>query len=143
MNLTVFTAIIDKLQADTTLTGYLGGPHILRAYSSAPAQIPSVTVMVNNGGSKHRPGAATTKRRDANPTVQIDVWVSSASEDFPSTGEDADEIANCIDSILMDASSPVTNTTGWERTTESQQHEGSENIWHNALRYSFRYSMTD
>jgi hypothetical protein len=143
MNVTVFQAILDTLAADTTLTGYLGGAYIFRARNVAPSQIPSITIQTNNESGKNRPGAAITKHRDANPTVQVDIWISSASEEFPCTGEDADLIANRIDSILLDASSPVTGTGVWEKTTESQQYESDTQIWHSALRYSFQYSLFD
>lgn len=143
MNVTVFQTIIDKLQADATLTGYLGGPYVFRSKMVAPSQIPSVTLLGNNESSKHRPGAIATKRRDANPTLQIDIWVSSAAEEFPCTGEDCDIITNRIDEILMDAASPVPNTIGWSKTTESQQNEEDPPIWHNAVRYEFRYSLID
>lgn len=143
MRVEIFQAIIDKLEADTTLTGYLGGSYIFRSKKVAPSQVPSITLLANNESSSHRPGAATTGRRDADPTLQVDIWVSSAGESFPCSGEDADMIANRIDETLLDASSPVTGTAGWSKTTESQQNEDEPGIWHNAIRYSFSYSMTD
>jgi len=113
---------------------------------TAPAQIPAVTVMENNEKSIPRVGyIAGPKTRDNSPTVQIDVWVSSADESFPCTGEDADMIAERIDQLLLDASSPVTDTRAgtWQKTSSSQQHDEDTRIWHNALRYTFEYSLTD
>ena len=143
MNTTVFQAILDNLQADTTLTGYLGGAYIFRAKAVAPSQIPSVTLQTNNEKSDKRAGYNSSKHRDASPTIQIDVWVSDQHEGMPCTGEDADIIANRIDSTILNPTSQITGTYGWSKTTESQQHEDETGIWHNALRYTFQYTLTD
>lgn len=144
---TVFQAILDKLNDDATLQGYFGSTFFaFRARTDAPFTVPSITVAENNEKSKARVGYTTTaKIRDNSPTIQVDVWVSSADESFPCTGEDADLIAERIDALLLNASSPVTGTIAgtWQKTSSSQQHEQDERIWHNALRYGFAYSMTD
>ena len=143
----VFQAILDKLNDDATLQGYLGSSMFaFRAKTAAPFVVPSITLMENTEKSKARVGYATTaKTRDNTPTVQVDVWVSSADESFPCTGEDADLIAERIDQLLLNASSPVTGTMAgtWQKASSSQQHEQDERVWHNALRYSFAYSTTD
>lgn len=144
---TVFQAILDKLNDDATLQGYFSTTFFAyRAKSYAPFVVPSITLMENNEKSKARVGYTTTaKTRDNSPTIQVDVWVSSADESFPCTGEDADLIAERIDQLLLNASSPTTGTMAgtWQKTSSSQQHEEDERIWHNALRYSFQYSTTD
>jgi len=143
MNVTIFQAIIDKLQADATLTGYLGGAYVFRSKKFAPSILPCITLLTNNESSTPRPGAATTKRRDASPTLQVDIWVSAASENFPCTGEDCDIIANRVDEVLLDAAAPVIGTKAWRKETETQQNEDDPPIWHNGLRYSFTYSLID
>jgi hypothetical protein len=143
---TVFQAILDKLNGDATLQGYFGTTFFAyRASRVAPFVIPSLTLMENNEKSIPRTGYNAFKVRDNSPTIQIDVWVSSADESFPCTGEDADLIANRIDELLLNSSSAVTGTIegSWQKTSSSQQHEESERIWHNALRYGFMYSKTD
>lgn len=143
---TIFQAILDKLNSDTTLQGYFGSTSFaLRASMAAPFSVPSITLMENNEKSIPRTGYNTFKIRDNSPTIQIDVWVSSADESFPCTGEDADLIANRIDELLLNSSSVVPGTIegSWQKTSSSQQYEQDERIWHNALRYSFQYSKTD
>jgi len=142
---TVFQAILDKLNTDATLLGYLGGAYCFRAKIYGPSRVPSITLLENNEPSKPRVGYNSSRRRDNNPTVQIDVWVSSADESFPCTGEDADLISNRIDELLLNSLSPVTGTMAgsWEKSSSSQQHEADPQIWHNALRYSFGYSVLD
>ena len=106
MIVTIFQKILDKLQADDTLLGYLGGNYIFRAKMTAPFRVPSVTLMENNEKSAPRVGYINVaKIRDNSPTVQVDVWVSSADESFPCTGEDADLIANRIDRLWRSSSS--------------------------------------
>ena len=143
----VFQAILDKLNSDTILQGYFGSTFFaFRAKSYAPFTVPAITLMENTEKSKARVGYTTTaKVRDNSPTIQIDIWVSSADESFPCTGEDADLIAERIDQLLLNASSPITGTVAgtWQKTSSSQQHEEDTRIWHNALRYSFAYSTTD
>jgi hypothetical protein len=143
---TIFQAILDKLNSDTTLQGYFGSTSFaFRASMAAPFSVPSITLMENNEKSIPRTGYNTFKIRDNSPTIQIDVWVSSADESFPCTGEDADLIANRIDELLLNSSSVVPGTIegSWQKTSSSQQHEQDERVWHNALRYSFQYSKTD
>lgn len=143
----VFQAILDKLNDDATLQAYFSTTFFAyRAKSYAPFVVPSITLMENNEKSKARVGYTTTaKIRDNSPTIQVDVWVSSADESFPCTGEDADLIANRIDELLLDADTPTTGTMAgtWQKTSSSQQFEDDTRIWHNALRYSFKYSKTD
>lgn len=139
----VFQAILDNLNKDSILTGYIGANHCYRARMVAPSQVPSITLMQNNEKSDCRPGYNSSKHRDSTPTIQIDVWVSSNDETFPSSGEDTDIIANRIDEVILNPVTPITGTFGWSKDTESQQHDNEVNIWHNALRYSFRYSAQD
>ena len=146
MHTTIFAAVVDKLNDDATLQGYFGSTFFAyRAKMAAPAQIPSISVGENTEKSAPRVGSLTTKRRDASPTLQIDIWVSSHSEEFPCTGEDADTIAERVDELLLTPSKAVTGTLqgSWSKVSGSQQHEDDTTIWHNALRYSFQYSLTD
>lgn len=140
----VFQEILDKLNDDTTLQGYLGSTSFaFRAKAYAPFTVPSVTLMENTEKSTTRAGYRGSKVRENSPAIQVDVWVSSADESFPCTGEDADLIANRIEEVLMDGTTQVTGTTSWQKVSSSQQHENDERIWHNALRFSFRYSALD
>ncbi len=143
---TIFQAILTKLNGDAILQGYFGSTSFaFRGKLLAPFSVPSITITENNEKSVPRVGYCTSKKRDNTPTIQVDVWVSSADESFPCTGEDADTIANRVDEILLDADTPTTGTLAgtWQKTTSSQQHEDDTRIWHNALRYSFQYSKTD
>ena len=141
---TVFQWILDKLNDDAILQGYFGSTFFaFRAKMVAPSVIPAITLMENTEKSTTRAGYSGSKVRENSPTVQVDVWVSSADESFPCTGEDADLIAERIDEILLDGTTSVTGTTSWQKSGSSQQHENDERIWHNALRYSFRYSALD
>ena len=142
---TVFQAILDKLNDDTTLQGYFVGSTFFafRAKMVAPSVIPAITLMENTEKSTTRAGYSGSKVRENSATIQVDVWVSSADESFPCTGEDTDLIAERIDEVLLDGTTPVTGTTSWQKSGSSQQHENDERIWHNALRYSFRYSALD
>lgn len=145
MKTAIFQAIIDKLRKDATLTGYLGTNKVFRIKNLAPAQIPCITVGENSERSTPRPGYNTTKVRDNTPTIQVDIWVSSADESFPCTGEDADQIAEQVDKVLLDSTSPVAGTLAgsWVKASSSQQHDYETSIWHNALRFSFQYQVTD
>jgi hypothetical protein len=144
---TVYQAILDKLNDDATLQGYFGSTFFaFRAGPLTPLAVPSITLQENTEKSKPRVGYTTTaKTRDNSPTIQVDIWVSSGDESFPCTGEDTDLIAERIDELFLDATSEVTGTKAgtWEKMGSSQQHESDERIWHNALRYSFEYSITD
>lgn len=142
---TVFAALLDRLQADATLLGYLGGAYIFRAKNVAPSQVPSITVFENTEKSNPRVGYCAFKKRDNASTVQIDIWVSSENDGFPCTGEDTDLIAERIDALLLDATSEVSGTRAgtWVKATSSQQYEDDTALWHNALRYSFEYVITD
>ena len=87
-------------------------------------------------------GYNTSKIRDNDPVVQVDLWASSQSETFPCTGEDLDLVADRVDAILLGIS-PVTGTYLWEKKTESSQFEDDTGIFHAARRYAFRYSVID
>lgn len=140
----VFQAILDKLNDDATLQAYFSTTFFAyRAKSYAPFVVPSITLMENNEKSATRAGYSGSKVRENSTAIQVDVWVSSADESFPCTGEDADLIAERIDEVLLDGTTPVTGTTSWQKVSSSQQHENDERIWHNALRFSFRYSALD
>lgn len=143
MIVSVFQGILDTLAADATLAGYLGGPYIYRRKAGRPARTPAVTLVENTESSSRRAGYRASPVRDNAPTLQVDVWVSGAGDSFPCTGEDADLIANRIDDVLLAETPPAAGTAGWERTTTSQQYEDDTHLWHNALRYSFRYSVID
>lgn len=140
----VFQEILDKLNDDATLQSYFGSTSFaFRAKAYTPFTVPSVTLMENTEKSATRAGYSGSKVRENSTAIQVDVWVSSADESFPCTGEDADLIAERIDEVLLDGTTPVTGTTSWEKIGSSQQHEDDTAIWHNALRYSFRYSALD
>lgn len=140
----IFQAILDKLNGDTILQSYFGSTSFaFRAKMTAPSQIPSITLMENTEKSTTQAGYRGSKVRENSATIQVDIWVSSADESFPCTGEDADLIAERIDEVLLDGTTPVTGTTSWQKSGSSQQNEADERIWHNALRYSFRYSALD
>jgi hypothetical protein len=142
MNPAVFAAILDKLLADTTLTGLLGGAYIYRAYGAQPAHIPAITLIGNNETGSRRPGYNSTGRRDKSPTLQIDIWISTNQETAPCTGEDADEIADRIDEILY-SSTPITGTHNWAQSSASVQDDSDIGGIHVTLRYSFKYGLTD
>lgn len=143
MNTGLFASIIAALRADATLLTYLGGAYVFRAKTIAPSQVPSVTVQTNNEKSDPRPGSINSGHRDAAPTIQVDIWISDLHEGFPCTGEDADTIANRIDEVILHPATAIAGTYGWSKTTESQQHEDDTGIWHNAIRYSFQYTLQD
>ena len=142
---TVFQEILDTLNEDGILTGYIGANHCYRARMTAPSIIPSVTIMENNEKCTPRVGYDAVHVRDHACTVQVDIWVSSSDETFPCTGEDTDLIAERIDELLLNSRSEVVGTRAgsWQKVSSSQQYEADEMIWHNALRYSFEYSKTD
>ena len=137
-----FQAIIDKLEADATLLTYLGGAYVFRGKATRAMQVPSITLTTNTEKATHRAGYNSNRVRDLYPTLQVDVWVSSEDAAFPCTGEDADTIENRVDAVLM-SSSPVSGTILWQKISASQQYEQDTRIWHNAIRYSFRYTTTD
>jgi hypothetical protein len=148
MNLTITEAIITNLRADTTLTGWLGGTtHIFRARKIAPADLPCVTLLVNNEASRGRVGYDHSKHRDSSPLIQLDVWVSATQGDFPQSDDDTDIIAARVDKDILLPESPLTAITGtscWNRVTESSpQFEDDTEIWHDALRYAFNYTLQD
>jgi hypothetical protein len=139
----VFQAILDKLTSDGVLTSRLGGAYVYRRQTNRVGRIPSVTLAENTESSTPRVGYRVTRKRDNSPILQVDIWVSGDDESSPNSGEDADLIAERVDELLLDASSPLTGTGQWARTTSSQQFEEDTRIWHNALRYTFQYSITD
>jgi hypothetical protein len=139
----VFQAIVARLASDSALATSLGGAHVYRRQAGRPAQAPSITLAENTESSTTRAGYRASKVRDSTSVLQVDVWVSESEGTFPCTGEDADLIAERIDEILLDATAPISGTRGWVKTTASQQFENDTCIWHNALRYAFRYSLTD
>lgn len=142
MNPAIFAAILTILREDATLTELLGGDFVYRAKGVDPAHIPSVTLLENNENSTLRTGYNTWKTRDQNPTLQVDIWVSTNQEFPPCTGEDADLIADRIDVILF-APDAIAGTRGWSRTSSSTQHDEDIGGVHIARRYSFKYKTTD
>lgn len=145
MTVAILASIINSLSADATILSYLGGDYVFRAKTTAPEQIPSITVKINNERSTPRPGYITTKKRDNYPTAQVDIWVSDAGDSFPHSGDDIDTIEGRIDEILLDASAPPAGTLAgtWEKESSTQDHEDETGIWHNALRYTFQYALSD
>jgi hypothetical protein len=145
MTVTIFGAVITKLNGDTTLATTYAIP-FFRARTIKPADLPCGTLLVNNEKSSPRVGYNTTaKIRDNEPTIQIDLWCSAQSETFPCSGEDLDLVADRVDAVLLDSTSSVSGSKEgtWRKTTSSQQLENDTGIWHNALRYTFQYSTTD
>ena len=142
MNPTIFACILNLLRLDPTLTELLGGEFVFRAKGVQPAHIPSVTLLENNENSTLRTGYNTWKTRDQNPTLQVDIWIDTNQEAHPCTGEDADLIADRIDSILI-APDAIAGTWGWSRTSSSTQHDEDIGGVHIARRYSFKYKTTD
>lgn len=143
MKAAVFQAILTKLTSDATLVSRLGGALVYRRQTDRIGHIPSITISENTEASVPRVGYRTIRMRDNSPVLQVDIWVSGDDESSPNSGEDADLIAERVDELLLDASSPVTGTQQWARTSSSQQFEDDVRVWHNALRYSFQYSITD
>ena len=139
----VFQAILDKLAADSALVTRLGEARVFRRQADQPAQAPSITLAENTESSTPRVGYRVTRVRDNSSVLQVDVWVSGDDESAPNSGEDADLIAERVDEVLLDAASPVAGTGQWSRTSSSQQFEEGTRVWHNALRYSFQYSIRD
>jgi len=143
MRAEIFQAIRSKLLLDTVLTSYIGEEQVFRSKPGAIITVPAVTLQPNSESSVVRAGYNNSKVRDNNPVLQVGVWVSANADGFPCSGEDADVIVGRIDAILLDAASPIPGTSGWMKVTSSQQYEGDTGLWHNAARYSFRYSVID
>jgi len=157
----IFGAILDRLNADATLMALLGktvGDNpCFRAQRKAPISTPSVTLKMapepaelfcgtDNAISTPLPNALLAKN---NPTITLDIWVSSDSSTTPNTGQDADAIEARID-VLLWLNTPgwkyydsggnlLFRTHGWQKITTSQQHEDDTSLWHNVVRYEFWY----
>jgi hypothetical protein len=159
---TVFDAIITRLNSDATLMTLMGktvGDNpCYRAQRLSAITAPAVTLHENTEPSEMFPatdaiinGSIPNAFISTNsPVIQIDIWVSSQGN-FPTTGRDADAIANRIDIILFQDSTKrefydengnaICDTHGWRRGGTSQQYEVDTSLWHNALRYQFSYYM--
>ena len=142
MKTTVFQGIIDAIASDATILGYLGGTYVFRGKADGLAHVPSITVRETTESSLKRVCYNAFPVRDNDVAVQVDVWVSAAGESFPYTGEHIDQIAERVDELLVGAT-PVSGTRAWQKVGSSQQYEDDTSIWHNALRYTFQYSITD
>jgi hypothetical protein len=145
---TIFNVLIYKLQTDPTLLSYLGGPYVFRAKRLAPTQIPSITVHETSERRKLRTGFNSIKEDIPNTiltfctsTIEISVWVSSMHTGFPQTGADTDLISSRISELLLDSTSYVTGTHGWQQISHTQMPEDEKNLWHNVLRFSFDYHI--
>ena len=134
-------AIIDALKADATLQGYLGGQFVYRAKRISASDTPCITVKDAGETSRKRTCYIVHKNRDNAATVTVDVWVNKNSESFPSTGEDADTIANRVDVVLL--MTQITGTRAWEKVSSNPFFEDDTGLFHVALRYSFEYSLTE
>lgn len=143
MKLAVFHAVLARLTEDPVLQDYLGDGQIVRAKAGAPAQLPAITLQENNESSRPDVSYATFRTRTNDPVLQVDIWVRENREEFPSTGEDLETIANRVDAVLLDAAAPVSGTRLWRKISGSQQFEADTKIWHAALRYAFQYRLTD
>ena len=149
----IFDAIVARLNGDATLMSLLGknpGDNpCYRAQRLSAITAPSVTLHENTENSALFPGTDITIEETIpssfiatnTVTIQIDIWVSSQAG-TPSTGRDADAIANRID-VLLFQNTPnwIQYTHGWRRGSSSQQYEEATSLWHNALRYSFEYHI--
>lgn len=142
MNPEIFAAILDTLRADATLIRLLGGPFVYRAKGVQPSHIPSVTLLENNEPGTRRVGYNTTRRRDNSPTLQVDVWIATNQEEPPCTGEDADWIAERLDTIVF-SPVPITGTRNWAKVSGSTQNDEDIGGIHISRRYSFDYSLID
>lgn len=159
MHVLVFQRILAKLNGDATLLALLGvtaldpaNPPIFRAQRLAPVKVPSVTLREGNLSQSSFPGSnAAIDITGAfvssnNPTLQIDVWVSSEggiSPDnlpYPQTGEDADAIVDRINVLLVqDTKNRVSGTHSWAGVSATQQYEVETGLFHNVSRYQFEY----
>ena len=135
MKISVMKAIIDLLNADPTLTGYLGGEHVFPGHISQGYEVPCVTVMENSEGSVKRVGYFSIKVRDQRPVIQIDAWKTT-------TAEDVDQIMNRVDELLLP--DPVAGSWGWEKvSTSGAVLDPDLRAYHASARFSFMYSITD
>ena len=159
----VMDAIVYRLDNDAALKALMGksvGDHtVYRAQRQVQIKAPSITVRVDIERSTLFPGeiqnnlVPNTIISEEEPTIQVDVWVSSNSSTTPMTGEDADAITQRVDVLLFyDAlnwvygTDPTTgartwDTHAWSRVSFTQQYEEQTNLWHNAMRYSFNYHL--
>lgn len=153
MNTTIFGEIITLLNADATLMSLMGktvGDNpCYRAQRLSSITPPAVTLHANTESADLYCGtdyAISTPLVGAvlsqnNAIIQVDIWVSSSGS-IPSTGEDADAIANRIDILLLlNTPARPANTHGWRRGSSSQQYEEDTGLWHNTLRYEFWYMI--
>ena len=159
MHPTIFQRILAKLNGDATLLNLLGvttldpaNPPCFRAQRSFPTKMPSVTLKEGSFQATPMPGAdkaidiAGALVTTENPSIQIDVWVSSEggiSPDglsYPQTGEDADAIVDRINILLVkDTKNVVTGTMKWNIVSGTQQYEQDTYLFHNVVRYQFQY----
>ncbi|TRZ79561.1 hypothetical protein D4R86_05705 [bacterium] len=143
MKTSIFQEILDVLNDNATISGYLGGEFCFRAKMEAPAQIPSITLQETSDKSEPQTCYIAHPTRDNSSIIQIDVWISGNDTDFPNCGEDADTIANEVDKILVGSEVSGTRIGTWKKISSTQQHESNVNVWHNAVRYKFDYTIED
>jgi hypothetical protein len=152
MNPTIFSEIITRLNADTTLMTLMGktvGDNpCYRAQRLSAIVPPAITLRANTESgdlycgtdyvvSTPVTGAALAQNR---ATIQVDIWVSSSNSSVPSTGFDTDAIANQVDILLLyNTPAHTGNTHGWRKVGSSQQYEDETGLWHNVIRYEFWY----
>lgn len=141
----VLGAIIQALDTDATLQALLKGGtgHVFRARRIKAQECPCVTV----GGrdeSEPRVGYVASKKRDNLAIITIGVWVDSQRGSKPQSGRDADEIEQRIDAILLDGDAPPGTTRCWYKLPGGDQMlEDDTKIWHNPVRYSCEFTLTD
>jgi hypothetical protein len=160
MHVLVFQRILAKLNGDAALLALLGvttldpaNPPIFKAQRLVPVKAPSVTLDSGNPSQSSFPGSnAAIDTPGAfvssnNPTLQIDVWVSSEggiSPDnlpYPQTGEDTDAIVDRINVLLVqDTKNRVSGTHGWSGVSSAPtRYEVETGLFHNVSRYQFEY----
>jgi len=141
MNSTILAAMLDALNADAVLVGYLGGARVFRGWINKDTVIPCVTITESNESSMSYAGYNASGHRKMRPGIQVDTWISKSHEGFPCNGDDLDVIANYVDWFIFHTG--FTNTKEWERITTSEQYESDTLLFHKAMRYNFTYNQVD
>jgi hypothetical protein len=140
----VMQAILDLLNGDGTLTGYLGASsRCLLGWVNQDTIFPCVTVYEGSETSVPRVTYLNSKHRDCNPSVLIDTWVDRNHVGFPCTSLDLNTIADRVDELIF--TTDISNTYGWVRSSsvELQENTTSTRLIHKSRRYEFMYSVQD
>ena len=134
MKASVYIAILDGVNADSTLTTILGGQNVFIRQNELPPVFPCITINQSSGSTLGRTGYHSQKKREDTAIITLDIWSKvSVLETLT--------IADRVDVLLSGAT--YGGTRLWSKATDSDQLEENPTIYHKTTRWELSYEVDD